>query len=266
MDINKEKYTFDDFVKIISILRSENGCPWDREQTHESLRKNLIEESYEFIHEADANSKEGMCEELGDVLLQVVLHSQIAKDNGEFDINDVIDGIAKKMIFRHPHVFGDKKAKNVDEALSFFKQSKNKEKKLESKAEEIGHVPEDLPALMKSYKMFSHLEKIQPNCFTGKFDDYMEKLEEEIAELKEAYNNMNIGNFEEELGDVLTMTVALGHTMAVDSEIALNKSFKKILNRIKIIEKLSKERGKKIDEITYTEFIECWNMAKSEEK
>ncbi len=266
MDINKEKYTFDDFVKIISILRSENGCPWDREQTHESLRKNLIEESYEFIHEADANSKEGMCEELGDVLLQVVLHSQIAKDDGEFDINDVIDGIAKKMIFRHPHVFGDKKAENVDEALRLFKQSKNKEKKIGSKAEEIGHVPEDLPALMKSYKMFSHLEKIQSSYFTGKFDDYMGKLEEEIAELKEAYNKKDIGNFEEELGDVLTATVALGHTMKVDSEIALNKCFKKILNRVKIIEKLSSESGKKIDEITDAEFVKYWDAAKSEEK
>ena len=171
MNINKEKYTFNDFVDIISELRSENGCPWDKEQTHESLRKNLIEESYEFIQEVDSKSERGMCEELGDILLQVLLHAQIAKDEGMFNIDDVIDGIAKKMIFRHPHVFGENKAENAEEALKFFYQSKNKEKELKSKAEEIAHVPEELPALIKSYKMYSKLEKIQPKRFTGNFND-----------------------------------------------------------------------------------------------
>lgn len=266
MDTNKERYTFDDFREIISILRSENGCPWDREQTHESLRKNLIEESYEFIHEVDTNSKEGMCEELGDVLLQVLLHSQIAKDDGEFTIDDVIDGISKKMIYRHPHVFGEQKATNSEEALKFFKQSKNKEKKLNSKSEEIGHVPEDLPALIKSYKMFSQLEKMQPNYFSGKFEDYLKKVKEEINELEDAYKNNDMDNFEEELGDVLTMVVSLGHTMKVDSEVALNKSFKKVLNRIKIIEEKLLKPDEKLDTISPETFLEYWKISKSMEK
>jgi len=266
MDVNKKRYTFDDFREIISILRSENGCPWDREQTHESLRKNLIEESYEFIHEVDTNSKEGMCEELGDVMLQVLLHSQIAKDEGEFTLDDVIDGIAKKMIYRHPHVFGEQKATSSEEALKFFKQSKNKEKKLNSKAEEIGHVPEDLPALIKSYKMFSQLEKMQPNYFSGKFEDYLKKVKEEINELEDAYKNNDMDNFEEELGDVLTMVVSLGHTMKVDSEVALNKSFKKVLNRIKIIEENLLKADEKLDSIAPETFLEYWKVSKSMEK
>jgi len=266
MDTNKEKYTFDDFVEIIAELRSENGCPWDKEQTHESLRKNLIEESYEFIQEVDNNSYDGMCEELGDVLLQVLLHAQIAKDEGKFTIEDVIDGIAKKMIFRHPHVFGENKAKNADEALVYFNQSKNKEKKLKSKAEEIAHVPEELPALIKCYKLFSKLEKIQPDHFTGRFEDYIRKVREELKELEEAYNKKDAENFEEELGDVLNTVVSLGHTMKVDSEIALNKNFKKILNRIKVIENICIENGQNIDKITKQEFLEYWEKAKNVEK
>jgi len=266
IDTNKEKYTFDDFIKIIETLRSENGCPWDREQTHESLRKNLVEESYEFIQEVDINSSDGMCEELGDVLLQIVLHSQIAKDEGEFSIDDVIDGIAKKMIFRHPHVFGENKAKNIDEALSFFNKSKNKEKQLKNKSEEIGHVPEELPALMKSYKMYSKLEKIQPKHFSGKFEDYIKKVKEELDELEMAYKNNDVENFEEELGDVLTTVVALGHTMNVDSEIALSKNFKKILNRIKIIEETYLGSGETLDKISHEEFFKYWEQAKTAEK
>ena len=266
MDINKEKYTFDDFVEIIKELRSENGCPWDREQTHESLRKNLIEESYEFIQEVDANSQEGMREELGDVLLQVLLHSQIASDEGQFTINDVIDGIAKKMIFRHPHVFGEQKAKNSEDALKFFTQCKNKEKKLKSKAEEIAHVPEELPALIKSYKMHSKLKKMKLGKFSYEFNDCISKLKSELNELERAYNNNDMENFEEELGDVLTSVVSVGNVVGVDSEIALNKNFKKILNRIKIIEEKCLSKGQNIDEIPPEAFGEYWEEAKSTEK
>ena len=266
LDTNKNRYTFDDFVEIISTLRSENGCPWDREQTHESLRKNLIEESYEFIHEVDTNSKEGMCEELGDVLLQVLLHAQIAKDEGMFDINDVITGIAKKMINRHPHVFGEEKAQNAEDALKLFIQSKNKEKSLKSKSQAMGHVTEDLPALMKSYKMYSHLEKMQPEVFSGKFSDYINKAREELDKLEKAYSQKDQNNFEEELGDVLSTVVSLGHTMKVDSEIALNKNFKKILNRIEKIEEISLKNEKNIENMPSKMFLEYWNNAKSTEK
>jgi len=207
-----------------------------------------------------------MCEELGDVLLQVLLHAQIASDEGKFTIDDVIDGIAKKMIFRHPHVFGEKKANNTAEALEYFKQSKKKEKSLKSKTEEIGHVPEELPALIKSYKMYSQLEKIQPRYFSGKFEDYLKKAKEELNELEIAYNNEDSQNFEEELGDVLTTIVSLGHTMNIDSEIALNKNFKKVLNRIRFIEEKCMGNDENIENMQAEAFLRYWQEAKNAEK
>ena len=152
MDINKPKYDFNDFVEIIKILRSPNGCPWDKEQTHESLKSNLIEESYEFLSEIDKNNIEGMQEELGDVLLQVLMHAQIAQDNGSFNINDVIDGIAKKMVFRHPHVFGEDKAATSDNALDLFNQQKQKEKHFDKQVDVLKSIPESYPALIKAQK------------------------------------------------------------------------------------------------------------------
>lgn len=266
MDINKERYTFEDFKEIISILRSPDGCPWDREQTHESIRKNLIEESYEFIHEVDSGSEEGMCEELGDVLLQVLLHSQIAKDNNEFTIDDVIDGIAKKMIFRHPHVFEKDKASNSNEAFDIFKERKEKEKKFKNKIEEIEHIPEDFPALIKGYKLYSKLSKIQPNIWTNEFEDYYKKSQEELNELKNAYISHNMDSIEDELGDVLMTVVALGKSMNIDSEVALNRSFKKVLKRLNKIEEYCLENDEKIDEISSETFLDYWKKSKSIEK
>lgn len=262
MDINKEKYTFEDFKEIIEILRSENGCPWDRAQTHESIRKNLIEESYEFIHEVDVNSKEGMCEELGDVLLQVLLHSQIAKDNNEFTIDDVIDGIARKMVFRHPHVFEKDKATTTTEAFDIFKTRKEKEKHFKNKIEEIEHIPEDFPALIKGYKLISKLNKIKPDIWTNEFEDYYNKVNEELNELKNAYIEKNMDSIEDELGDVLMTIVALGKSFDIDSEVALSKSFKKVLGRLKNIEEICDKNGEKIEEISSEKFLDYWEKVK----
>ena len=266
MDINKEKYSFEDFKEIIEILRSPEGCPWDRAQTHESIRKNLIEESYEFIHEVDANCKEGMREELGDVLLQVLLHSQIAKDNNEFTIEDVIDGIAKKMIFRHPHVFEKDNVKNADEAYDIFKSRKDKEKKYKNKSDEISHIPEDFPALIKSYKLLSKLNKIQPSIWNKDFNSYNSKLEEELKELKEAYKSGDKDKMEDELGDVLMTAVSLGNAMDIDAEVALNRSFKKVLGRIKNIEENCLKEEEKIDKISPETFSDYWRSVKNIEK
>lgn len=266
MDINKEKYSFEDFKEIIEILRSPEGCPWDRAQTHESIRKNLIEESYEFIHEVDVNSKDGMCEELGDVLLQVLLHSQIAKDNNEFTIEDVIDRIAKKMIFRHPHVFEKDNVENADEAYDVFKSRKDKEKKYKNKSDEISHIPEDFPALIKSYKLLSKLNKIQPTIWSKDFNRYNDKLEEELQELKEAYKSGDKDKMEDELGDVLMTAVSLGNAMDIDAEVALNRAFKKVLGRIKNIEEKCLKSDEKIDKISPETFSNYWESVKNIEK
>jgi len=266
MDINKERYTFEDFKEIIAILRSENGCPWDREQTHESIKKNLIEESYEFIHEVDSKSKDGMCEELGDVLLQVLLHSQIAKDSGEFTIDDVIDKIAKKMIFRHPHVFEKDKVSTSNEAFDIFKDRKEKEKKFRNKIEEIEHIPEDFPSLIKGYKLISKLNKLQPDIWTNDFNDYYNKTLEELNELKNSYVSGDRDSIEDELGDVLMTVVSIGKSMDIDSEVALNRSFKKVLNRLQSIENMCIKNGEKIENISREVFLDYLKILKNMEK
>lgn len=266
MDINKEKFDFDDLKEIIAYLRSENGCPWDKEQTHESLRKNLIEESYEFIHEAETNSKEGMCEELGDVLLQVMLHSQIATDDNEFTIDDVIDGIAKKMIFRHPHVFGEEKAENSEEALKLFKGKKEEEKNYKNVSDELGRISEDLPALIRSYKLSSKLYKASPEYFSDSFEKHIDKVYEELHELEHAYEAGVKDEMEDELGDVLNTVVFLGKVMDIDSEIALNKNFNKVQRRIKIIEENLLKDGEKITSISPETLKEYWEKSKKSEK
>jgi tetrapyrrole methylase family protein/MazG family protein len=221
MDINKPKYDFNDFVEIIKILRSPNGCPWDRAQTHESLKSNLIEESYEFLSEIDKNNVDGMKEELGDVLLQVLLHSQIAQDDDKFDINDVVDGIAKKMVFRHPHVFGEDTAVNSDNALDLFNKQKDKEKHFTKQVDVLKSIPESYPALIKAEKTASKLNKIQPDFFKKTVKENTETLKQTVANL----DNIN----EESIGEILWQVVTLAKVADVDAEIALTNVNKKVI-------------------------------------
>ena len=149
----KDNYDFEDLVAIVKLLRSENGCAWDREQTHKSMRKDFIEEVYEVIEAIDTEDKTLLTEELGDVLLQVVFHSRIAEENGDFDINDVADGICKKLIHRHPHVFGDVEVKDSAEILENWGEIKKKEKRQTTPAKELDDVARSLPSLMRTQKL-----------------------------------------------------------------------------------------------------------------
>jgi len=266
MELNKEKYDFNDFVEVIRILRSPEGCKWDMSQTHESLKSSLIEEAYELLNEIKTNNTEGMKEELGDVLLQVIMHSQIAKDEGKFDINDVIDAITKKMIFRHPHVFGDTKVSNLDEAYDAFYKSKEIEKQYTGLSDELSRIPKAFPALMKSYKVVKKLHKVQPEIFGSSSEEHFDRVKGEIEEFKEAYLENDKTKMEEELGDILTMTVVLGQVAGIDSEIALNNNCDKIKYKIEDIEKQLKEQNKKIEQISVKEFNEVWEKAKILEK
>lgn len=252
MNINKDKYTFDDFVEVIKILRSPEGCPWDKEQTHESLKGNLIEESYEFLSEIDKNNIDGMREELGDVLLQVLLHSQIAKDENEFDINDVIDGITKKMIFRHPHVFGDKKADDGEKAYDIFKEQKNKEKHFTKQVDVLKSIPDSFPALMKSQKTVSKLTKLQPDFFK-------KSVEENINKLKQMVTVLDNSLTEEELGNILQQISFLAKAADIDSEIALSNANKKIVTKFEKIEDEIIIDDKDITQITAEEFEKYWH-------
>ncbi|MBE5813522.1 MAG: nucleoside triphosphate pyrophosphohydrolase [Clostridiales bacterium] len=250
MDINKSKYDFNDFVEIIKILRSPNGCPWDREQTHESLKSNLIEESYEFLSEIDKKNIDGMKEELGDVLLQVLMHAQIAQDDGKFDINDVIDGIAKKMVFRHPHVFGEDKAVTSDNALDLFNQQKQKEKHFDKQVDVLKSIPESYPALIKAEKTASKLNKIQPNFFKKTVEENVELLKQTVVEL----DNVN----EETIGKILWQVVTLAKIANVDAEIALTSINKRIVEKFENVENKIIENNKKIEEIDGETFKKYW--------
>lgn len=180
MDFNfKDKYNIDDLIKIMEILRSENGCPWDREQDHKSIRQNLIEETYEVIEAIDNEDTELLKEELGDVLLQVVFHSRIEQEQGSFDLSDVADGICKKLIIRHPHVFGDITANTSEEVLKNWDDIKMKTKSQTKASEAMDSVAKSLPALMRADKLRSKAKKAgyAPKSYDEAYDDTKRKLE-----------------------------------------------------------------------------------------
>ena len=242
MDTNKSKYDFNDLVEIIKILRSPDGCPWDKVQTHESLKSNLIEESYEFLSEIDKNNIDGMKEELGDVLLQVVMHAEIAKSDEEFDIDDVIDGIAKKMIFRHPHVFATEKAENVDNAYDIFKKQKEKEKHFTKQVDVLKSIPDSFPALMKSEKIINKLYKMYP--------DFAEKHKEQIlVKLKEEVQDLDEGVSEEQIGKIMMDLVVLSKKMDIEPEIALAKCSKAIIDKFEEMEDNGENLGLRMENL-----------------
>jgi tetrapyrrole methylase family protein/MazG family protein len=181
----KDKYTFSDLLDIMKLLRSENGCPWDREQTFDSIKKYLIEETYEVLEVIDLKDKKRICEELGDLLLQIVFIAQIAREEESFTIDDVITEISRKMVLRHPHVFGEVKAENSDEVLTNWEQIKKKEKGIESQTDVLKDVPSNLPALMRSYKV--QQKAAQVGFDWDNIEDVLKKVDEEILELKDVY-------------------------------------------------------------------------------
>lgn len=251
MDINKTKYDFNDLVEIIKILRSPDGCPWDKVQTHQTLKSNLIEESYEFLSEVDKANVDGMKEELGDVLLQVVMHAQISHDDNEFDINDVVDGIAKKMVFRHPHVFGNNKAVDADKALDLFNRQKDKEKHFTKQVDVLKSIPASYPALIKAEKTSSKLNKMQPNYFK-------KTIEENISQLKATVLELDNNVTEEKIGDILWKVVTLAKVADIDAEIALTSQNKKIVDKFeKVEDKITQDR-KMIEEIDAQTFKKYW--------
>ena len=256
----KEKYNFDDLVEIVKILRSPGGCPWDREQTHKSIRSNFIEETYEAIEAIDNDDKELLKEELGDVLLQVALHCEMEREENSFDINDVCDGICKKLIIRHPHVFGDKNVGNAAEALSNWDAVKMKTKSQTTYAEAMQSVSRALPALMRS-------EEIQRKASKVGFDwddaeGAMTKLTEECNELNVAITLGNADNQMEEIGDVLFTVVNVSRFLKIDSEHALYKACDKFINRFTMLEELAKERGIDVKEASMTQLDSLWEEVK----
>ncbi|WP_456342647.1 nucleoside triphosphate pyrophosphohydrolase [Thermovibrio sp.] len=259
----KEKYTFSDLVKVMEKLRSPEGCPWDREQTHESLLKYLIEEAYEVVDAVLKGDDEELKEELGDLLLQVVFHSQIAKERGAFTVEDVIDSITRKLIFRHPHVFGGKEGiKSAEDVNREWEKLKEKEgKKRESS---LDGIPKSMPALERAYKLQKRAEKVG---FDWKdFKGIKEKIVEELQEIEEELKRGDREKLEEELGDLLFMAVNLSRFLGVHPEIALRKANEKFEKRFRYMEKRAKETGKELKEMSLEEMEELWQEAKEREE
>lgn len=260
--IFKEKYDNDDLLKIMRILRSENGCPWDREQDHHSIRNNFIEEAYEAVEAIDTEDTELLKEELGDVLMQVIFHSIMEEEIGSFNFDDVADGVCKKLIVRHPHVFGDVQADTSDEVLKNWDRIKKETKNQKSYTDTLLSVPKNLPALMRS-------TKVQQRAARAGFDwdnadGAMDKIKEETAELEAAMQKGSSEEIENELGDLLFSVVNLSRFVDVNSEEALTRSCEKFIRRFDTIEKLANERGINMTESSLEELDKLWDEAKKQ--
>lgn len=256
----KDKYNFNDLVEITRILREPGGCPWDMEQTHKSIRENFLEETYEVLEAIDTDNRELMQEELGDVLLQVTLHSDMARTDGWFDIDDVADGICQKLIIRHPHVFGEVTVNSTGDVLKNWDDIKRQTKKQRTQSEAMAAIPATYPALMKAQKVQEKAKKagFDWQDATGAFD----KIYEETAELKEALKSGVKADIEDELGDVLFSAVNVARFCGCDAETALDKATKKFMKRFAVTEKLAEERGIDMKAASLEALDELWDEAK----
>lgn len=258
--VEKSKYNFNDLVEIVKILRAPGGCPWDREQTHKSIRQNFIEETYEAVEAIDTEDTELLKEELGDVLLQVAMHSEMESENGKFSIDDVCDGICKKLIVRHPHVFSDVDASTTSQVLKNWDAIKMKTKSQNTQTQAMQSVSKALPSLMRSTKVQQKAAKVGFDW--DSVDGALEKLFEECDELKTAITNKDTDNQYEELGDVLFSAVNVSRFLKIDSEKALYDACDKFTNRFSKVENLCKERGIDMKTASLSELDSLWEEVK----
>ncbi|MBT2644284.1 nucleoside triphosphate pyrophosphohydrolase [Bacillus sp. ISL-41] len=262
--VEDEQILYKDFLKlrgIISELRGPNGCPWDKKQTHQSLKKYLIEESYELLEAIDHDDIDHMIEELGDVLLQVMLHAQIGEDEGYFTIDDVIEGISSKMVRRHPHVFGDIKAENEEDVLRNWQEIKEQEKGGAAKSMLEG-AGKGLPNLLKAYELQKEAAKVGFDWKTAA--PILDKVKEEIDELSVEITEKGIQeDIELEYGDLLFALVNFARHYDINPEMALNKTNRKFMRRFAYIEQKAAENGGSVDDYTLDELDAFWEDAKT---
>ncbi len=258
MPKHEETFDLSPLEDVVKTLRSPGGCPWDIVQTHKSLRRNLIEEVYEVIEAIDLEDKDLLCEELGDLLMQVVFHARMAEEANLFSMQDVIDGITAKLIRRHPHVFGDVSVKDADEVLSNWEIIKQAEKT--ERTSVLDGVPKDLPALMSAYKLQHKASKVGFDW--PDIDPVWDKLDEELHELEEAIADGNKAQIEEELGDVLFTLVNISRFLKVDAEVALSSTNNKFRKRFSYIEDKVKAKHQKWELLSLIDLDELWAEAK----
>ncbi len=247
----------EELIEVIRVLRSENGCVWDRAQTHESLRPNMLEEAYEAVDAINKGDILNLREELGDVLLQVLLHSQIASESNEFNIEDVAKELKDKLIHRHPHVFGNDKADTPEDVIKNWERLKQEEKK--DRKSQMDGIPKSLPALVAAQKISKRAVKV--GFEWDKVETLLECIKSEYNEFKEAVNNKNSLSMEDEMGDILFATVNLARWYKIDAEQALLKANIKFMKRFRKMEELA---TKPLEEYSFEEYDNLWKQAKKE--
>ncbi|MGI6734128.1 MAG: nucleoside triphosphate pyrophosphohydrolase [Anaerovoracaceae bacterium] len=248
--------------KVISLLRSENGCPWDKAQTHESLKVCLVEEAYEVSEAIDNLDWDNLEEELGDVLLQVVFHGDLGQAEGIFDLRSIANRVCEKMIRRHPHVFSNIRAESIDTALEKWENMKKKEKP-STLTESMRDIPKALPALRKSMKIQSKAAEVGFD-----WDDVapaFEKIREETQELTEAYQEGDFGKVRDELGDLLFAVVNVARFLKIDPEDALNFTSQRFIKRFSFIEEAARAEGRRLESMALSEMDKLWEEAKKRE-
>lgn len=256
--LEKKSYGFDDLVLLVEVLRSDKGCPWDREQDHKSIRKDLIEETYEVVEAIDTENPTLLREELGDVLLQVVFHAQIEREVERFTMDDVANDICVKLIHRHPHVFGEVSADTSDKVLSNWEKIKSEEKHRNTITDKLKAIPPMLPALMRAEKVGK-----KAKCFDfADEDEVVEKIHEEMAELRVASVAGDADACEEEVGDLLLSITSLCRKLSIDPEVALNRATDKFIRRFELLENAVTAEGKNMENLSSEELNRIWNENK----
>lgn len=256
----KKDISFKKLTLLMRTLRSKGGCPWDRQQTHKSLKPYLVEETCEVLDAIDKKSPKKLKEELGDLLYQVIFHSQIAKERGRFTINDVVENAYTKLRRRHPHVFGKKHLKGAKKVIQHWHKLKHKEAKGKGRRSVVENIPLTLPALQKA-------GKVQRRVATVGFDwehikEVLDKVEEELKEVKHAVKNQRPGKISEEIGDLLFAITNLSRFLGIEPENALHQTINKFITRFKKVEQTLARQGKDLENCTLEEMERVWNRIK----
>ena len=257
MSLPENLSQFDALVNIIARLRAPDGCPWDRKQTHASLRENLLEECYEVLEALDGGDSVKLCDELGDLLMQVVLHTQIAREEGEFELGDIVRGINTKLIHRHPHIFGTKKVKDAEEVALNWEALKQEER--EPGTSILGSVPRQMPALGNSQAIQRRVAQVGFDW--EDIDGVIDKLAEEVSEIKEAESQELRA---QEFGDLLFTLVNIARRLGIDSEASLREANQRFSRRFNYMEEVCRQRGLNFAELSFDEQNALWEEAKKE--
>jgi MazG family protein len=257
------KRSFDELVSLMTRLRGPNGCPWDRKQTLESLKPFIVEEAYEVVDAIDRGERPALREELGDFLLQAVFVAEIAREEGSFDIYDVITAIHDKLVHRHPHVFGDVEAKDADQVLVNWEKLKNEERKAENKSVLAG-VPQSLPALLKASRLTEKAARVGFDW--RRAEDVFAKIDEEIGELHEAIDEKDQKKIHDEIGDLLFSIANIARKLDVNAEEALQSANRKFMRRFESMETSVRSNGRNLDQLTLEQMDALWDEAKAAER